>query len=92
MPKLRDSDTTWMSKRLGRQGVRHGQAVIAAAVIDIDHFGRKAALLPQLAGNLGEPRVELRQAGALVEHRHDDRQPGLGLRPGGIRRESGSAS
>ena len=79
-------------ERLGRQGVRHGQTVVAAAVIDIDHLGRKTALLPQLAGDLGELRVKLRKADALVEHRHDDRQPGLGLRPGGIGRESGSAS
>ena len=67
---------------LGRQGVRHSQAVVAAAVIDIDHLGRKPALLPQLAGNLGELRVKLREAGALVEHGHDDRQPGLGLAAG----------
>ncbi len=69
---------------LGRQGMRHRQAVVAAAVIDVDHLGRQATLLSQLAGNLGKPRVKPCEAGALVEHGDDDRQPGVGRRPGGI--------
>jgi len=63
--------------------LRDSKAVIPAAVIDINHLGGKTALLPQLAGNAHELRVKLRQADAFVEHGHDDRHPGFGLRPGG---------
>ena len=69
---------------LGWQRLRHSQAVVAAAVIDIDHFGREAALLPEPAGNLGEPGVKPGKAGALVEQGNHDRQTGLGGWPGGV--------
>ena len=72
-------------QRLGRQGLRHGQAVVAAAVIDIDHFGRKTARLAELPRDLDQAIVKPRQADALVVHRHDDRQAGRGLlRPGAM--------
>ena len=65
-------------EHLGRQAVGDRKAVVAAAVVDIDHFGRKPARLAQLPRDLDQAIVQPRKAGALVEHRHDDRQPGFG--------------
>ena len=44
--------------RLGRQPLRHGEAVVAGAVVDIDHFGGEPALLPKLARDLDQIACE----------------------------------
>src|SRR5262249_34169419 len=76
-------------ERLRRQSVGDRKAVVAAAVIHIDDFARKAALLPQLPRDLRKLGMKARQAGALVKQRYDDGQADLGLRTAAIRAGGG---
>ena len=59
-----------------RQRAGDREAVVAAAVVDVDHLAGEAALLAQPPRHRGEPLVETREAGGLVVDRHHDRQPG----------------
>ena len=50
LPKLRDSDTTWTSSASAGKRARDRQRVVAAAVVDIDHFAGEAVACLQRAG------------------------------------------
>ena len=63
-------------ERLGRQPTRHREAVVAAAVVDVDRLAGEAVLLAQPPRHRNKLVVEAREAGALVVHRHHDRKTG----------------
>jgi hypothetical protein len=67
---------------IGGQCARDRQGIVRAAVVDIDDLAGKLARLPQSRRDLGEPRVQVAQVFAFVEHRHDQRQPGGGTLSG----------
>ena len=63
-------------ERHRRQAIGDCAGGVAAAVVDIDHFGGEPARVLEPARDLGDPPVQRGQAVGLVEHRHDDRQAG----------------
>src|SRR5205807_8815510 len=62
---------------VGWERARRRERGVAAAVVDIDHLGSKAAFGLERAGDLDNAGVKRRKACCLVEQRHDDRKPGL---------------
>ena len=66
-----------------RQGAGDGERVVAAAVVDIDHFAGQRALGGESSRDFDEPRVQARERGRFVVKRHHDRKAG------GRRRRSG---
>ena len=56
---------------------RGGERAVAAAVIDVNHFGRKGASRLQRAGDLEDACVQRGEIGRLVEQGNHDRQAGI---------------
>ena len=63
-------------ERVRRQGAGDGQRVVAAAVVDIDHFAGQRALGAESARDFDEPRVQTRERGRFVVERNHDREAG----------------
>ena len=67
---------------VGRKGARDGERVVGAAVVHIDDFAGERACPLQILRDVGEPRMQAFEAGALVVERNNDRKPGARRRHG----------
>ena len=56
------------------------QRIVAAAVVHVDDFDRKPALLRERARDVAQLLVQAREAAGLVVERNDNRQAGFHAR------------
>jgi hypothetical protein len=67
-------------KRIGRQAARNRERIVAAAVVDVDDFDQKPALLREHARGVAQLLVQACEAAGLIVERNDNRQAGFHAR------------